>query len=155
MATWAWGLPSPLDVVHIKVVDATFLGKGWMHGVNKKLRLEHPSLQAIGFCFPVDAVHALCYQATGKLDTSPRQFGLLIFDTSDLPYGSTADVGVTGVPLKKRIPAHLPYTVGVVNGDWWETLPVYPIVLEWTHVVPDFKPRGVQHRGTFFSTGPW
>ena len=44
------------------------------------------------------------------------------------------------VPLKKGILPHLPYTVGVVNGDWWETLRVCPMVPEWTHVVPDFTP---------------
>ena len=128
----------PLDVVHINVVDVTLLGKGWMYRVNNKLRSVHPSLQAIRFRFPVDAVHDLCQQATARLDTSTRQFGLEIVDTSDLQYGYTADVGVTEVPLKKGILPHLPYTVGVVNGDLWETLRVCPIVPEWTHVVPDY-----------------
>ena len=74
LAMWARQLPSPPDVVHINVVDVTLLGKGWMHRVNNKLRPVHPSLRAIGFRFPVDAVHDLCKQATGNLDTSPGQF---------------------------------------------------------------------------------
>ena len=75
------------DVVHIKVVDATLLGKGWMHRVNNKLRLVHPSLRAIRFRLPGDAAHDLCQHATGKLDTSPGQFGLEIVDTCDPQYG--------------------------------------------------------------------
>ena len=55
-----------------------------MYRVNNKLRSLHPNLQAIRFRFPVDAVHDVCRQATGKLDTSARQFGLEIADTSDI-----------------------------------------------------------------------
>ena len=138
LAMWAQQLPPPPDVVHINVDHATPLGKGWMYRVNNKLRSVHPCLRAIRFCFPVDAVHDFCQLATGKLDTSRRLFGLEIVDTSDLQYGYTADVGVTEVPLNNGTLPHLPYTMGVVNGECWETLRVCPIVREWTHVVPDF-----------------
>ena len=84
LATWAQQLASPPDVIHINVVDATLLGKGWMYRVNDKLRSVHPSLRAIGFRFPVEDMYDLCQQATGKLDTSPRQFDLEIVDTSDM-----------------------------------------------------------------------
>ena len=55
-----------------------------------------------------------------------------------MQYGYTVDGGVTTVTLKKGILPHLPYTVGVVNGDCWDTLIVCPIVPDWTHVVPNF-----------------
>ena len=128
----------PPHGVHINVVDVALLGKGWMQRVNNTLRLVHPSPWTICFGFPVDDVQDLCQQATEKLDISPSKFGLEIVDTGDLQYGYPGDVGVTQVPLKKGIPPHLPYTMGVVNGDWWETLCVCPIVPEWTHVVPHF-----------------
>ena len=49
LAKWAHQLPSPPDVVHINVVDATLLAKGWTYRVNNKLRSQHPSLSAIRF----------------------------------------------------------------------------------------------------------
>ena len=51
-----------------------------------ELRSAHPRLRAIGFRFPVDAVLNSCQQATGKLDTFPRQCGFEIVDTSNLWY---------------------------------------------------------------------
>ena len=105
-----------------------------MYRVNNKLRSVHASLRAIQFRFQVDVVPDLCQQATRKLDTSPRQFGLEIVDTSHLQYGYTSHVGVTEVPLKDGILPHLPYPVGVVNSDLGETLRVCPIVPVWTHV---------------------
>ena len=61
LATGAQQLPSPPDVAHINVLDATLLGNGWMYQVTDKLPSVHPNLQAIRFRCPVDAVHDLCW----------------------------------------------------------------------------------------------
>ena len=127
-----------------------------MYRVNNKLCSVHPSLRAIRLCFPVDAVDNLCQKGTRKLDTSPRQFGLEIVDTSDLQHGYIADVGVTQVRLKQGILLHLPCTLGVVNGDLWKTFRVCPIVPGWTHVVPEFTtPAVFTTVEPYFLQGVW
>ena len=136
---WAQQLPSPSpEVVHITVSDVTLLKKISMHRHNQMLRQVHPALRAIRFHFPVAAVQDLCQQSLGKLIGTPQEFGTRVHDTKHLQHGWTADLGVSHVAPKKGLLEALPFGVGVVSGEWWESLSACPIIPEWCHVVPDY-----------------
>ena len=136
---WAQQLPTPSPkVVHITVSDVTLLGKSWMHRCNQMLRLVHPAIRAVHFRFPVAAVQHLCQQSLGELIGTPHEFGTRVIDTKDLQHGWTADLGVSHVAPKKGLLEALPFGVGVVSGEWWESLSACPIIPEWCHVVPHY-----------------
>ena len=136
---WAQQLPAPSpEVVHINVTDVTLLGKSWMHRCNQMLRQVHPALRAVRFRFPVAAVQDLVQQSSGKLIGTPHEFGTRVHDTKDLQHGWTSDLGVSHVAPKKGLLEPLPFGVGVVSGEWWESLSACPIIPEWCHVVPDY-----------------
>ena len=141
---WARQLPTPSpEVVHITVSDVTLLGKSWMHRCNQMLRLVHPAIRAVRFRFPVAAVQDLGQQSTGKLIGTPHEFGTRVIDTKDLQHGQTKDLGVSHVSPKKGLLDALPFEVGVVSGEWWESLSACPIIPEWCHVVPDYSTRAL------------
>ena len=136
---WAQQLPAPSpEVVHIPVSDVTLLGKSWMHRRNQRLRQVHPALRAVRFRFPVAAVQDLVQQTSGKLIGTPHELGTRVHDTKDLQHGWNADLGVSHVALRKVLLEALPFGVGVVSREWWESLSACPIILEWCHVVPDY-----------------
>ena len=137
---WAQQLPAPSpEVVRITVSDVTLLGKSWTHRCNQMLQLVDPANCAVRFRFPVAAMRYLCQQSLGKLIDSPDEFGTRVFDTKDLQHGWTADVGVSHVAPKKGLLEALPFGLGVVSWEWWESLSACPIVPEWRHVVPDYS----------------
>ena len=129
--------PSP-KVIHITVTDVTLLGKSCMHPCNQMLRHVHPALHAVRFRFPVAAVQDLLQQSSGKLIGTPHEFGTRVHDTKDLQHGWTADLGVSHVAPKKGLLEALPFRVGVVSGEWCESLSACPIIPKWCHVVPDY-----------------
>ena len=108
-----------------------------MHQCNQMLRQVHPALRTVRFHFPVAAVQDLCPQSSGKLIGTPHEFGTRVHDTKDLEHGWTADLGVSHVAPKKGLLEALLLGVGVVLGEWWESLLACPIIPEWCHVVPD------------------
>ena len=130
---WAQQLPAPsLEVVHITVSDVTLLGKSWMHRCNQML---HLAIRAVRFRFPVADVQDLCQQSSGKPIGTPHKFGTRVHDTKDLQHGWTADLGVSHVAPKKGVFEALPFGIGVVSGEWWESLSACPIIPEWCRVV--------------------
>ena len=129
--------PSP-EVVHITMSDVTLLGKIWMHRRNQMLRQVHPALRAVRFRFPVAAVQDLLQQPSGKLIGTTHNLGTRVHDTKDLQHGCTADLGVGHVAPKKGLLEAVPFGVGVVLGEWWESLSACRIIPEWCHVVPDY-----------------
>ena len=136
---WAQQLPAPSpEVVHITVSDVTLLGKSWMHRCNQMLRPVHPAIRAVRFRFPMAAVQVLCRQSSGKLIGTPQEFGTRVMGTKDLQHGWTANLGVSHVAPKKGLLEALPFGVGVVSEEWWESLSACPIIPEWCHVVPDY-----------------
>ena len=136
---WARQLPAPSpEVVHITVSDVTLLGKSRMHRRNQMLRPVHPAIRAVRFRFPVAAVQDLCQQSSGKLISTPHKSGTRVIDTKDLQHGWTTDLGVTHVAPKKGLLEALPFGVGSVSGEWWESLLACPMIPEWCHVVPDY-----------------
>ena len=136
---WAQQLPAPSpEVVQITMSDVTLLGKSWMHQCNQMLRLVHPAIRAVRFRFPVAAVQDLCQQSSGKLIGTPHEFGTRVHDTKDLQHGWAADLGVSHVAPKKGLLEALPFGVGVVSGECWESLSACPIIPEWCRVVPDY-----------------
>ena len=136
---WAEQLPAPSPkVVHITVYNVTLLGKSWMHRRNQMLRLVHPAIRAVRFCFLVAAVQDLCQQSSRKLIRTPHEFGTRVIDTKDLQHGWTADLGVSNVAPKKGLLEALPFRVGMVSGEWWESLSACPIIPDRCHVVPDY-----------------
>ena len=80
----------------------------------------------------------MCQQSRGKLIGTPHEFGTRVTETKDLQHGWNADLGVSHVAPKKGLLEALPFGVGVVSGEWWESLSVCPIIPEWCHVVPDY-----------------
>ena len=136
---WAQQLPAPSpEGVHINVSDVTLFGKSWMHRCNQMLRHVHPALRAVRFRFPVAAVQDLVQQSSGKLIGTPHEFGTRVHDTKDPQHGWTSNLGVSHVAPKKGLLEPLPFGVGVVSGEWWESLSACPIIPEWCHVVPDY-----------------
>ena len=136
---WAQQLPAPSpEVVHITVSAVTLLGKSWMPRCNQMLRLSHPGIRTVRFRFHVVAVQDLCQLSSGKLIGTPLDFGTRVIDTKDLQHGWTADLDVSHVAPKKGLLEALPFGVGVVSGEWWESLSACPIIPEWCHVVPDY-----------------
>ena len=136
---WAQQLPAPFpEVVHINVSDVTLLGKSWMHRCNQMSRQVHPALSAVRFRFPVATVQDLVHQSSRKLIGTPHEFETRVHDTKDLQHGWTSDLRVSHVAPKKGLLEPLPFGVGVVSGEWWESLSACPIIPEWCHVVPDY-----------------
>ena len=109
-----------------------------MHRCNQMLRQVHLALRAVRFRFPVAAVQDLVQQSSGKLIGTPHEFGTRVHDTKDLQHGWTTDLGVSHVAPKKKLLEALPFGVGVVLGERWESLSACPIIPEWCHVVPDY-----------------
>ena len=127
---WAQQLPAPS---HITASDETLLGKRRMHRCNQMLRPVHPAIGVVRFRFPVGAVQDLCEQSSGKPIGTPHEFGTRVIDTKDLQHGWIADLGVSCVAPKKGLLDALPFGVGVVSGEWWESLSACPINPEWCH----------------------
>ena len=109
-----------------------------MYRCNKMVRLVHPTIRAVRFCFPVDVVHDLCHLSTAKLTGTPLEFGTRVVDTTDLQQGWTANLGVTHVAASKGLLERPPFGVRVVSGEWWKSLSACPIHPEWCHVVPEY-----------------
>ena len=66
---------------------------------------------------------------------SPHEFGTRLIDTKDLQHGWTADLGVSHVGPKKGLLEALPFGVGVVSGEWWESTsacPIIPSTMTWS-----------------------
>ena len=125
---WAQQLPAPSpEVVHTKMSDVTLLGKSWMYRCNKMMQSVHLTIHAVRFRFPVDALQDLCQLSTGKLTGTPLEFGTRVVDTTDLQHGWTANLGVTHMAARKGLLEALPFGVGVVSGEWWESLSACPI----------------------------
>ena len=136
---WAQQLPAPsLEVVHITVSDVPLLGKSWMQRHNQMLRLVHPAIRPVRFRFPVAAFQDLCQQSSRKLIGTPHEFGTWVHETKDLQHGWTADLGVSHVAPNKGLLEALPFGVGVVPGEWWESLSACPFIPDRCHVVPDY-----------------
>ena len=136
---WAQQLPAPSpEVVHIPVSDVTLLRKSWMHRRNQRLRLVHPAIRAVRFGFRVVVVQDLCEHSSGKRIGTRHGFRTRVIDTKDLQHGWTADLGVSHVAPKKGLLEALPFGVGVVSGEWSESLSACPIIPKWCHVVPDY-----------------
>ena len=101
-----------------------------MHRCNQMWRQVHPALRAVRFRFPVAVVQDLLQQSLEKLIGTPQEFGTRVHDTKDLQHGWTADLGVSHVAPKKGLLEALPFGVGVVSGEWWESLSACPIIPE-------------------------
>ena len=129
--------PSP-EVVHFTVSDVTLLAKSWMHQCNQMLRVVHLAIRAARFRFSVAAVQDLLQKSSEKLIGTPQEFGTRVIDTKDVQHGWTAHLGVSNVAAKKRLLDALPFRVGVVSREWWESLSPCPMIPQWCHVVPDY-----------------
>ena len=128
---WAQQPPAPsLEVVHITVSDVTLLGKSWMQRCNQMLRLVHAAIRNVRFRFAMAAVQDLCQQSSEKLIGTPQEFGTRVIGTKDRQHGWTADLGVRHVAPKRRLLEALPFGVGVVSREWWESLSACPIIPE-------------------------
>ena len=136
---WGQQLPAPPpEVVHITVSDVTLFGKSCMHRCNQMLRHVHPALRAVRFRFPLAAVQDLLQQCSGKLIGTPHEFGTRVHDTKDLQHGWATDLGVCQVAPKKGLLEALPFGVGMVSVEWWESFLAFPISPKWCPVVPHY-----------------
>ena len=86
----------------------------------------------------MDALHNLCQLSTRKLTGTPLELGTRLGDTKDLQHAWTANLGVTHLAARIGLHEALPFEVGVVSGEWRESLSACPIQRECYHVVPNY-----------------
>ena len=130
---WVQQLPAPSpEVVHTKMSDVTLREKSWMYRCNKMLRQVHPTIRVVWFRYLVDAVQDLCQPSTRKMSGTHLGYGTRVVDTAYLQDGWTANVGVTHVAARKELLEDLPFGVGVVRGEWWESLSAGHIHPQWS-----------------------
>ena len=111
------GFDPPPDVIHIRVLDKTLMGKNRMHKGNRLLHEVHRNLWAIRFRFREDVVDDLLHEASEKMDRGVPIFAMYLIDTSDWRCGHIADLGCDEVHGKKGVLQPLPYTAGVVDDE--------------------------------------